>query len=120
MSEKSGLQSHEQGNRTNGSLTKRVVSLHDLSPQDEFATAQNIYRLGCPSCLAGDIIGDYIFEKPLAIGDKIIIKDMIHYTIVKNNLFNGIPLPSLASLKKNGKLKIVRKFDYNDYKKRNG
>ena len=80
----------------------------------------NIYRLGCPSCLAGDIIGDYEFDSPLAIGDKIIIKDMIHYTIVKNNLFNGIPLPSLAILKKNGKLKIVRKFGYNDYKKRNG
>ena len=80
----------------------------------------HIYRLGCPSCLAGDIIGDYIFDSPLKIGDKIIIKDMIHYTIVKNNLFNGIPLPSLAILKKNGKLKIVRKFGYDDYKKRNG
>ena len=79
-----------------------------------------IYRLGCPSCLAGDIIGDYEFDSPLKIGDKIIIKDMIHYTIVKNNSFNGIPLPSLAILKKNGKLKIVRKFGYNDYKKRNG
>ena len=89
----------------------------DKSPRND---GLFVYRLGCPSCLAGDIIGDYEFEKPLAIGDKIIIKDMIHYTIVKNNLFNGIPLPSLAILKKNGKLKIVRKFDYNDYKKRNG
>ncbi|MGX2982034.1 carboxynorspermidine decarboxylase [Helicobacter sp. 23-1045] len=121
VSEKSGLCSCERENRTNGSLTKRTTNLPDLSPQDEFATARhNIYRLGCPSCLAGDIIGDYEFEKPLKIGDKIIIKDMIHYTIVKNNSFNGIPLPSLAILKKNGKLKIVRKFGYNDYKKRNG
>lgn len=78
------------------------------------------YRLGGPSCLAGDIIGDYRFNKPLHIGDKIIIKDMIHYTIVKNNTFNGIPLPSLAILRKNGDFKIVRKFSYNDYKKRNG
>ena len=85
-------------------------------PQDN----AHFYRLGCPSCLAGDIIGDYVFEKPLKIGDKIIIKDMIHYTIVKNNLFNGIPLPSLGILKKNGDFKIVRKFGYNDYKKRNG
>ena len=120
VSEKSGLCSCEQGNRTDSSLTKRTTNLPDLLPQDEFATAQNIYRLGCPSCLAGDIIGDYEFDSPLKIGDKIIIKDMIHYTIVKNNSFNGIPLPSLAILKKNGKLKIVRKFGYNDYKKRNG
>lgn len=79
-----------------------------------------IYRLGSPSCLAGDVIGDYLFKNPLKIGDKIIIKDMIHYTIVKNNLFNGIPLPNLAILKKNGRLKIVKQFNYNDYKRRNG
>ncbi len=91
------------------------------APKSELKTSDTyFYRLGCPSCLAGDIIGDYIFDSPLKIGDKIIIKDMIHYTIVKNNLFNGIPLPSLGILKKNGDFKIVRKFGYNDYKKRNG
>ena len=134
VSEKSGLCSHEQGNKTKASMVASLHSqilrideasgkLHDLSPQDEFATTnaqKYFYRLGCPSCLAGDIIGDYAFEKPLKIGDKIIIKDMIHYTIVKNNMFNGIPLPSLGILKKNGDFKIVRKFGYNDYKKRNG
>lgn len=103
-------------NRTLSPLSAQERTIPQKHQRDNRA----IYRLGCPSCLAGDIIGDYIFDSPLKIGDKIIIKDMIHYTIVKNNLFNGIPLPSLAILKKNGKLKIVRKFGYDDYKKRNG
>lgn len=109
-----------------GAIGRENRTLSPLSAQEQTIPQKHqrdnraIYRLGCPSCLAGDIIGDYIFDSPLKIGDKIIIKDMIHYTIVKNNLFNGIPLPSLAILKKNGKLKIVRKFGYDDYKKRNG
>ncbi|RAX54728.1 carboxynorspermidine decarboxylase [Helicobacter sp. 16-1353] len=92
----------------------KIINL-DTDKESKYA-----YRLGSPSCLAGDIIGDYAFNKELCIGDKIIIEDMIHYTIVKNNTFNGIPLPSLGILKENGKLKIVKKFAYNDYKKRNG
>ena len=78
------------------------------------------YRLGGPSCLAGDIIGDYQFLKELNIGDKIIIEDMIHYTIVKNNTFNGIPLPALGIKKESGEFEIVREFNYMDYKNRNG
>lgn len=78
------------------------------------------YRLGSPSCLAGDVIGDYEFDRELNIGDKIILEDMIHYTIVKNNTFNGIPLPSLAILRENGEFDIVKEFGYNEYKNRNG
>ncbi len=76
------------------------------------------YRLGGNSCLAGDIIGDYSFERPLRISDKLIFEDQIHYTFVKNTTFNGIRLPSLAILRKNGELEIVKKFDYCDYKHR--
>ena len=108
-------------NLDSANQTKIAESSLDSAPKSKLQTSDTyFYRLGCPSCLAGDIIGDYEFEKPLKIGDKIIIKDMIHYTIVKNNLFNGIPLPSLAILRKDGTFKIVRKFGYNDYKKRNG
>ncbi len=107
---------HESKDKKTPSLRGDSLELSKQSTKDN----AHFYRLGCPSCLAGDIIGDYIFDSPLKIGDKIIIKDMIHYTIVKNNLFNGIPLPSLGILKKNGDFKIVRKFGYNDYKKRNG
>ncbi len=76
------------------------------------------YRLGGNSCLAGDVIGDYSFDEPLQIGQKIIFEDMIHYTFVKNTTFNGIRLPSLALVRKDGDFEIVRRFDYCDYKHR--
>ncbi len=76
------------------------------------------YRLGGNTCLAGDIMGDYSFDRPLEVGDKIVFEDQIHYTFVKNTTFNGIGLPSLAILRKNGKLEIVREFGYEDYKTR--
>jgi len=76
------------------------------------------YRLGGNTCLAGDIMGDYSFDKKLKIGDKIIFEDQIHYTFVKSTTFNGIKLPSLAILKKDGSLDIVKQFTYEDYKSR--
>ncbi len=76
------------------------------------------YKLSGNTCLAGDIIGDYSFDKPLKIGDKIILEDMIHYTMVKTTTFNGINLPSIVIKKKNGCYQIVNKFGYNDYKSR--
>ncbi|PAF48995.1 carboxynorspermidine decarboxylase [Helicobacter sp. 13S00401-1] len=76
------------------------------------------YRLGGPTCLAGDIIGDYSFDTPLNIGDSICFKDMIHYTIVKNTTFNGIELPSLGVIK-DSKFEVLKRFTYNDYKERN-
>jgi len=74
------------------------------------------YRFAGNSCLAGDIIGDYKFVDKLQIGDKIIFKDMIHYTMVKNTSFNGLPLPNIAKITKNGRIENIRKFDYADYK----
>ena len=76
------------------------------------------YRLGGNTCLAGDIMGDYSFDKPLSIGDKIIFEDQIHYTFVKNTTFNGIKLPSLAIWTKEGELKVLHEFGYEDYKNR--
>jgi len=76
------------------------------------------YKLAGNTCLAGDIIGDYSFDKPLVIGDKIVLEDMIHYTMVKTTTFNGINLPSIALKKKEGCYQIVNKFGYNDYKHR--
>ncbi|WP_276953015.1 carboxynorspermidine decarboxylase [Helicobacter rodentium] len=77
------------------------------------------YRFGGPTCLAGDIIGDYSFKEPLQIGDKIIFEDMVHYTIVKNNTFNGIPLPCIGMLHENGEFELFKEFSYEDYKHRN-
>jgi len=76
------------------------------------------YRLGGNTCLAGDIMGDYSFDEPLNIGDKVIFEDQIHYSFVKSTTFNGINLPSLAILRENGNLEIIKKFGYEDYKER--
>ncbi|GAA6880209.1 carboxynorspermidine decarboxylase [Helicobacter pylori] len=76
------------------------------------------YFLGGPTCLAGDFMGSFSFEAPLKRGDKIVFQDMLHYTIVKNNSFNGVPLPSLARLDQQG-FKILKNFSYEDYKDRN-
>lgn len=76
------------------------------------------YRLGGPSCLAGDIIGDYSFDKPLKAGDKLIFTDMALYTFVKNTTFNGINLPDLGILKKNEKYKVIKHFGYEDFRSR--
>ena len=74
------------------------------------------YRFAGNSCLAGDIIGDYKFSNKLNIGDKIIFKDMIHYTMVKNTTFNGLPLPNIVKITENGRIKNIRIFNYSDYK----
>ncbi|MBI5075417.1 MAG: carboxynorspermidine decarboxylase [Nitrospirae bacterium] len=76
------------------------------------------YRLAGPSCLAGDVIGDYSFDKPLQRGDKLVFSDMALYSIVKNTTFNGINLPDIAVLRKGGRIEVVRKFGYRDYRNR--
>ncbi len=76
------------------------------------------YFLGGPTCLAGDFMGSFSFDASLKRGDKIVFQDMLHYTIVKNNSFNGVPLPSLAKLDQQG-FKILKNFSYEDYKNRN-
>ncbi|MDD4844890.1 MAG: carboxynorspermidine decarboxylase [Anaerotignum sp.] len=76
------------------------------------------YRLAGATCLAGDVIGDYSFEQPLCVGDKLIFEDMAIYSMVKNNTFNGMCLPSIALLQENGEMKIIRKFGYEDFKER--
>ncbi len=77
------------------------------------------YRLGGFTCLAGDVIGDYSFDKPLKAGDKLVFLDMALYSIVKNTTFNGVTLPSIALYdSESGKVRVVRKFGYEDYKNR--
>ncbi len=76
------------------------------------------YRLGGISCLAGDYLSEYSFEKPLQIGDKIIFKDMMHYTMVKTTTFNGVKHPAIAIWKEDNILKVVREFTYQDFKTR--
>lgn len=74
------------------------------------------YRIGGNSCLSGDFMGDWSFDKPLKVGDNLVFEDMIHYTIVKTTMFNGIPHPSLALWSKENELVLYRSFGYEDYK----
>ncbi|MDP8258941.1 MAG: carboxynorspermidine decarboxylase [Candidatus Aadella gelida] len=77
------------------------------------------YRLGGITCLAGDVIGEYSFEEPLKVGDRLVFKDMAHYTMVKNNTFNGIGLPSIAIYDPvKDEVNVIRKFGYEDYRNR--
>lgn len=76
------------------------------------------YRLGGPTCLAGDVIGDYSFDKPLAAGELVIFEDMALYTMVKTNTFNGMPLPGIAYRNTAGEITIVRTFGYEDFQMR--
>lgn len=77
-----------------------------------------IYRLAGPSCLAGDIMGDYSFDNPLNRGDKVVFSDMALYSIVKSTTFNGINLPDIAVLREGDKIELVKHFQYKDYKGR--
>ena len=75
-------------------------------------------RLAGPTCLAGDVIGDYSFDAPLRPGDRVVFRDMAIYTMVKNNTFNGMGLPSIAVLDENGEVEMVKTFGYRDFKGR--
>ena len=77
-----------------------------------------VYRLGGNSCLSGDFMGDWRFDHELKVADEVIFEDMIHYTTVKTNTFNGITHPSIGMLRCDGKLEILRRFGYEDYRNR--
>lgn len=76
------------------------------------------YLLGGPTCLAGDVIGEYSFDRPLKRGDRLVFSDMAHYTMVKNNTFNGIGLPAIAAVDTDRRVRVIRSFGYEDFKGR--
>jgi len=84
----------------------------DAGKPDEYPYT---YRLGGNTCLAGDIIGDYSFKSPLKPGSRLVFCDMAHYTMVKNNMFNGVNLPSIALYNEQDGVKIIRQFNYEDF-----
>lgn len=81
---------------------------------------KHTYRLGAPTCLAGDVIGDYSFDTPLQVGNELVLDDMTHYTIVKTTHFNGVPHPDITMLRQDGRMEIVRRFSYADFENRQG
>jgi carboxynorspermidine decarboxylase len=83
------------------------------------------YRLGGLTCLAGDVLGDWSFDEPLAVGDRLVFTDMAHYTMVKSTTFNGVRHPALVSFEPDGSdaggpMTLLRRFGYQDYKSRLG
>jgi len=78
------------------------------------------YRLGGVSCLAGDYLENYYFKKTLKVGDPIILEDMMHYTMVKTTMFNGVKHPDFAVVDQEGKLNVLKEFTYQDFKRRLG
>jgi carboxynorspermidine decarboxylase len=84
---------------------------------DEIA-GKPTYRMGGISCLAGDYMGNWSFDKELRPGDKIIFDDMIHYTTVKTTMFNGVGHPSIGIWNEKSGFRLIKEFDYQDYKNR--
>lgn len=76
------------------------------------------YRMGGPTCLSGDVIGEYSFDRVLREGDRLVFEDMAIYSMVKNNTFNGMPLPPIALRERGGECRIVKRFGYRDFKRR--
>jgi carboxynorspermidine decarboxylase len=89
-----------------------VVGAHD--PKE----GEKRWRIGGNSCLAGDYVGDWAFDREPKIGDRVVFEDMIHYTMVKTTMFNGVSHPSIAIRDLDGNIRVVREFGYEDYKNR--
>jgi carboxynorspermidine decarboxylase len=82
------------------------------------ASGEHTYRLGGPTCLAGDVVGDYTFPRPLVAGDILVFDDMAHYTMVKTTTFNGVKHPPIALLHADGEIETIREFGYADFRDR--
>lgn len=89
-----------------------------LGAYHEPVAGKPTYRLGGMTCLAGDFMGDYSFDEPLRVGDRIVFDDMIHYTMVKTTTFNGVNLPSIGILRETGQFDLVRTYGYESFKDR--
>ncbi len=76
------------------------------------------YRLSSATCLAGDVIGDYSFAREIRVGDRLVFEDMAIYSMVKNNTFNGMPLPAIVRMHRDGTCSVIREFGYEDFKNR--
>jgi carboxynorspermidine decarboxylase len=90
----------------------------DIMGSAEAGQKKYTYRIAGPTCLAGDVVGDYSFSRPLKRGDKLVLADMALYSIVKNTTFNGINLPDIAVMSGSGEVRAVRRFGYGDYRDR--
>ena len=89
-----------------------IVGAHEPRP------GEVRWRMGGNCCLAGDYKGDWAFDTEPSVGDRVVFEDMIHYTMVKTTMFNGASHPSIAIVHENGKLEVVKRFGYRDFRDR--
>lgn len=99
-------------------ITESVAVEKEENMSEEKLRSLHAYRLGGNSCLSGDYVGDWYFEKPLKAGDRLTLEDMNHYTTVKTTMFNGIQHPDIVFARSNGELQYLRRFTYEDYRNR--
>jgi carboxynorspermidine decarboxylase len=92
----------------------------DIIGSGEPGELEHDYILGGKTCMTGDVIGDYSFDKPLQPGDRLIFTDMMQYSFVKNTTFNGTPLPDLAMLDEDGTYRVIKSFGYEEFRRRLG
>jgi len=97
---------------------RHAETIEDVNAIDSSVNPEYLYRLGGNSCLSGDFMGYWLFDHRLKVGENIIFEDMIHYTTVKTNMFNGIHHPSIGLLHEDGSFELYRKYTYEDYKNR--
>lgn len=95
--------------------TVRGAVTMDADAVKHHPLTENVYRLGGNSCLSGDYMGSWQFDHELKVGEEIILEDMIHYTTVKTNMFNGIHHPSIAIKRMNGDIEVLRNYSFEDY-----
>jgi carboxynorspermidine decarboxylase len=96
-----------------------VRSARHIEPQEGLVPdGPHVYRLGGNSCLSGDYMGYWQFDHELQVGQQVVFEDMIHYTTVKTTTFNGIQHPSIAMLRADGTMQLLRQFTYEDYRDR--
>ena len=98
-----------------GAKALTVDDGQSTDPRPSTLDPRLIYRLGGNSCLSGDFMSAWTFDHELTVGENIIFEDMIHYTTVKTNMFNGVSHPALALLHSNGELEVLREYGYEDY-----
>ena len=99
-------------------LTIQPSVMLNLLTEDGSAKGEYTYRLGANSCLSGDWMGSWTFDHALQVGENIIFEDMLHYTTVKTNMFNGISHPAIALLHTDNELEMLREYTYEDYRDR--
>jgi carboxynorspermidine decarboxylase len=98
--------------------SRPAVTLEGESYLPATESGEHLYRLGGPTCLAGDVSGDFAFPRPLKPGDILVFDDMAHYTMVKTTTFNGVPHPAIVLQHEDGKLETIREFGYPDFRDR--